>query len=77
MIHYYLLKGDYRALDAAIGIGEYLLKHRDAWMDFCFQPGRPVCNHTWLTERWRCCTALPRMNAICAQSPKPWRVLAH
>lgn len=50
MIQYYLLKGDYRALDAAIGIGEYLLKHRDAWMDFCFQPGRPVCNHTWLTE---------------------------
>lgn len=50
MIHYYQHTGDYRALEAALGIGEYLLLHQDAWIEFCFQPDRPVGNHCWLIE---------------------------
>lgn len=50
LIHYFLYKGDYRALDAALGIGEYLLEHKNAWLEFCFQPDRPVGNHCWLIE---------------------------
>jgi len=50
MMQYYFHTGDYKALEAAKDIGEYLIRHKDFWMEELFHEGRSVGNQVWLTE---------------------------
>ena len=49
LVRYYEATGDWRALDAAVGIADYIIAHKDTWVEHLLKPHN-VQIEWWITE---------------------------